>query len=307
MDSISFVRPSSLNAWLYNTKDFVKNWIGTGGRSEQTLAMSIGSGFDSLVKGDLITDLGNPDGMIFADQQFRESVYFPNQAIIRPEAELLLSKYKECGAYSELLGYLKESDIVPRFENKLRRDITFNGSTVRLGGTPDIYYTNGNPKLLVVFDFKVRGYYSSAKQSPKKGFYQDFPGRNMYNYGKIGEINGIKYCDTFKFDEVDENWARQMTMYAWMLGVPVTQPYLIVLHELLCDRTNFTNNKPDLKLRVAEHRSVVSPIFHEKTFYSCKQMQYCIDNDHWFLEMNKKDSQARVEMIKGSRDFKDGW
>jgi hypothetical protein len=287
-----FIRPSSFNRWAYEHTKWLEEYIvmprvelymynqlnGTNvdavpkefvvERREQTPAMSMGSAFDSLIKGKLVTDLGLGDGESFAAAQFAASVDPQNLELVTSECHDLVRRYIDYGCYAQLLEYLRVSDMVPQFEVPLRRDV----SNLRIGGTPDIVYDTGVGKVKIIMDWKVTGYFAERTASPHKGYYMIWPKMASHKDMDRRTAHGFEYNGMFCMSKVNEKWANQMTIYSWLSGNEVGGEFYVVIHQ--------TANR-GLDLRVAEHRLTVTTDYQEWLYSECMRMQDEIANETW--------------------------
>lgn len=175
----------------------------TGKRTEftQTPAMAIGSLFDALVKANLAKDLGWYNSN--KDLSLPELLKNVNKDMLHllPEAEKIFIFYKECGAYQDLIKEnieaLETSEFVTIKKNQ------FN-SGFPIFGKPDCKIKSG------ILDWKVNGFGSKSGQSPKQGYIRAYSKGSGYKF----HIAHDKY--PMPMDEVDLDWATQLTVYSWM-------------------------------------------------------------------------------------------
>lgn len=183
-------------------------------RDPQSAAMAVGSGFDAFVK----AELGDFD----LKELFEKQVSPEYQTMAWIEGKRMFDVYREQGALDDLKAQMKD----PQFEVPLSAEI----GGVPLFGYPDCFYTDG---VLHLLDWKVMGSQAKTSQSPLKNYVIERP--TMRHHKKVtpimehGKLVQRDYC----FSYTDDKWARQLTIYAWMLGVPVGGEFIAQIEQLL--------------------------------------------------------------------------
>lgn len=211
-------------------------------RPPQQDYMSVGSAFDVYVKSNLYQCLyGQP--WPEAQSMFAEAVDEPHRDFATRAGQHCLAAYKESGAFDRLLELLRQADHIA-FEGK--RSAVVDG--VPLRGIPDLVFSLGD--LLCVLDWKVRGYCSRWPQSPT-------PGYMLCENAQHAHFE--PYTDTplrvnrHTLDLFNEDYAGQLSIGAWLCGVPVSGVFVGMIEELCC--------KPGAlqpQIRVATHRAGVA-------------------------------------------------
>src|SRR6185436_14755744 len=132
-------------------------------------------------------------------------------------------------------------------------------------GKPDVHFVN-NADHTVILDFKVNGYCSKTGASPNAGYLR-LRSAGVTNLGMHKNCqpmmhNGMMINIASYLEDQDDDWARQLSIYAWLCGCPVGSDFLVAIDQLAC--------KPNAgglpSIRVAEHRTRVSNAFQWKTF-----------------------------------------
>lgn len=254
-------------------------------RDPQNHYMALGSAFDAYIKADLHEKFIN-DG----DPRFKRDTIFEMQVepqcrdLARVDGEIVLERYKKSGAYDNLLKEMKGC-MNPNFEVEVRGEVL----GAMLMGKPDIMYIS-RTGLRVVHDFKVNGYYSKAPKSPEIGYLVLFPAKTMHSkcmpvYHREFMINANcpmhLYC---------EDWAQQLSMYAWMMGEPIGGDYVLTIDQIACDSVKKTQKIAHFSARCTESW---------QKMYSAKIVEAwkAINSKHIFRQLSFEMSQGRCEAI----------
>lgn len=196
--------PSSFKEWeLCNTKFALKRMMGLPyPEYYQSLAAACGSSFDVYIKRDIAVRLGFGDDPRFAQKtMFEKSVDPQNREEAGPIGARLYKEYVDNGCLEALM---KEGLATVMLDDK--KDLTANGGDdcVPTNGLPDGAFNDG-----VIIDFKVQGAVSKSGASPNPGY-------------RYSMCNGIRKWAHARCDEPLENlnadWAQQLTIYSWMQG-----------------------------------------------------------------------------------------
>ena len=113
----------------------------------------------------------------------------------------------------------------------------------------------------------------------------------MHHRGVL--INAGHYLEEF-----NEDWARQETVYAWLVGCPVGSEFVAAVDQLACDSKKGT--LPEI--RVAEHRLRVHKDFQQKVFDLAAHIWEIIHSDHIFRDMTLEQSQERCKALDGAAE-----
>lgn len=297
---IIYFSPTSLSAYLGDKDAFYLSYIADKRppRIPQTLPMSIGSSFDAYVKSALYDKLklGTDKAYTF-DALFEAQVEKHNREWAKKHGAFALECYKKCGAYGDLLNSLVKAVGKPRFEFDVTGIVNgYIGSDqqgVMLKGKPDVFYIN-EKGIKVILDFKVNGYCSNSAVSPMPGYVRlRSPGDPQSKQHKDAFImHGIN-VGTY-LENLNEDWARQLSFYAWLCGCNVGEEFHVAIDQLACGPGG---EYP--MIRVAEHRLRISPEFQQATFTQAYEAMQVANSDHFFRDLSIEESKARCRMLDG--------
>lgn len=230
-------------------------------RVAQTEPMAVGSAFDAKVKGQLCQDLGM-DGFTY-EELFESQVERQNRDFAREAGEHVFECYRYCGAYRELRKLLEDSDGV-KFESTAKQTVC----GVPLLGKPDLLFLFSG--LQIVLDWKVKGYCSKNSISPTRNYRlcrDGQPGRQSRSHGKthsgyLGRSYRGFEANTVCFSVASTEYADQLSLYGWLLGVPVgSDDAVFMIDEIVCKNAG-SFQKPIL--RIANHRARVEPQYQKQ-------------------------------------------
>jgi hypothetical protein len=170
-------------------------------------------------------------------------------------------------------------------------------------GKPDVHFKN-KEGFDVILDWKVNGFCGNSNTSPKPGYlklrdgwlgvqskshnkgHKDaFP---MYHNGALININK-------KLEEVDQDWANQLSIYGWLLGLPVGSDFIVAIDQLACgpDPSGYP------KIRIAEHRTTVSKKHQEELLAKAQHVWEVVHSDHIFRDVDKELSIKQCVSLDG--------
>ena len=296
-----YVSPTSLHLWESDREAFFIKYLSGMPQpdNQQTLAMSVGSAFDAFVKSRLYSDLKLGDDPQYGlDALLKEQVDAEIMDDAREAGKYVFECYEACGAYSSLRGDLATSDETPRFEFTLRGQV----EGVPLIGKPDCWYSRGG--VQVVLDWKVNGYASKSAVSPKKLYRwcRDTwtADRAKPTRGGAGPHKQFVPMDfhghaigAHWLDDVDKTWADQLTIYSWMLGIPVGDDNIVTcIDQIACKPA-----EPKPLLRVAQHRCRISPFWQHSMVGRLHDCWNTITSGHIFTELTREESDSRCEVL----------
>ena len=210
-------------------------------REEQNLPGAVGSAFDAYCKAFI---QGEGKELKNISEYLRETVTNPKHFDRACDDGLKLFEiYRDTG-----LPYLLD-------EGLSRVDVTVQeviGDAMVLG-KPDAVVGEDMP-----IDWKVRGYASSPK-SPTQGWVR------CWKKGKLLDKTHDRMDDYF--EDINEYWAQQVTIYAFLLGQPIGERDIWVGFDELSLRQNV--NQPIVNhntVTVSQIRSKVSVDYQNKVF-----------------------------------------
>lgn len=257
-------------------------------RPPQTPPMAVGSAFDARVKSylyDLLIGDKNPEYDF--NTLFERQVEPQNRDKVLHAGLYLFKKYKDQGALADLIVELKKADAAPRFETTIRAEI----GGVPLLGKPDVYFRVKN--IPIILDWKCNGYYSKA--SPAPGFVRlldDHGPRQAHKKAFPYDYKGWK-VSTMRLHESKPDWARQLTVYGWCLGIEPGDNILACIDQLACK-----SGGGDPYVRVAQHRSVIDSAYQSVLLRNVQYIWECINSDHVFRDLSLEESKAKERTIK---------
>jgi len=295
-------------------------------RLAQTQPMAVGSAFDAYVKSYLhnslygnygkevehkIVDVTGVETKIrgpeFDCQMLFDVQVEPlNREQAWKDGERCLQMYRDCGALSDLLIELQLAQGDVRFEATVEANVSHECMVceVPVLGKPDLSFKTRDD-ILVVDDWKVNGYYAKSMKSPAKGYIKC---RDAWNYlvappsrgGAVvthkdcmmKQVGGLWINNMIPFEQINEKFARQLTMYGWVLGSPIGSDVIIGI-EQLCGKP-FPSG---VLLRVASHRGMVSQKYQFELALHISQIWQCIQDKHIFNWMSLDESQAKCVVL----------
>ena len=294
---LNHLSPTSLALFEEDSTEFYVRYLSKNRppRFPQTQPMAAGSAFDAYVKSFLHKSLfGKTDWD--EDQVFENQVEEHNRIWAREHGLILFNKYKDSGALWDLLSDLQSASGTPRFEFRLESVI----EGVPLVGYPDIHYKN-KLDLAILSDWKVNGYCSSYRLSPKPGYCK------LRQTGKTSKIHkdcwlvkhrGMMVNMATHMEKIDQIWAQQLAIYGWLCGEPIGGEFVVAIDQLVGS-----------DVRVAEFRNMISAEFQVGVYNRLKHLWDVLNSGHFFREMSLEESIARCEMLdqQGSVFGKEAW
>lgn len=276
-------------------------------RMPQNNAMAAGSAFDAYVKSYLHDVIYHNNDPKYQLQNLFEAQVEPQ---CRTEAwgvgAYLFDEYKRSGALSDLMLELNSAVDEPRFEFDLkgtiehsREGVTGGKMGVVLMGKPDLRIINAEGAH-VIYDWKVNGYYSNWNISPKPGYVQlrqNGIRKGAHKDCYLKNVNGIQINSSSYLEDIDMDWATQLSTYGWLLGEPVGAEVIVGIEQLCCKKTE---RRPEI--RVASHRTRV----RQKTQYDIiarYQNLWSILNTepfYFFRDMSFEESKLKCQMLDRS-------
>ena len=270
-------------------------------RSEQTKPAAVGSAFDALIKARLYKHYYNEVAIdhpysartLLAQQVNPDLMDWATNAGIH-----CLTQYERCGALADIL---LETHQPPQFEFPLRQTLTLDGLEVPVYGIPDMsYHYNG---YTIILDWKVNGYCAKSVTSPTPGYLICRDGWD-FRYCKPSRSHRKMHPDVVKkqladltissqpLEASDEQWAVQLTTYAWLIG---GDNDFIGAIEQLCGQPVPGHDQPNL--RIASFRGQVSKGFQETLVGMYTQCWLAYKSGHIFLTESREASNARCKFL----------
>lgn len=304
----TYISPSSLALWESDRESFYLKHLAEERppRIPQADYMSIGSAFDAYVKSALHEACfgKGADPQFEFDAIFTEQVEEHNRDWALRAGEFAFERYKQTGSHDELLTALQKSEFAPQFEFTVKGEV--NG--VPLLGKPDCRYIHESGAH-VILDWKVNGFCSKYGASPYKGFrmirdgWTSEEGKASRGVGKPHKMympmthKGVEIGSHF-LEETCEDWADQLSIYAWMLGEKVGDEDVVVCIDQLACKPNKDAEFP--WVRVANHCCRISEPWQKSLLqrlvncWSTIQSGYIFDN-----VLTREESDERCEILEG--------
>lgn len=280
----------------------------------QTQPMSVGSAFDAYVKSFLHEKLfgkGHKDAAKYErDAIFESQVEKHNRDWALKAGDHVFQEYLKSGALSDMLLELQGSVDEPKFEFDIRGQVRGQREAesklvadMVLLGKPDIKFVNSEG-VDCIFDWKVNGYCGKGNTSPKPGYVQIREPSGDGYFRKGGhkdalprEIGGIVMNTTCTLDQVESEWATQISTYAWLLGCNVGSKFVAGIDQICGNGT-----KRDMLgrpfLRFASHRSYISEAFQHDVLARYQNLWHKIKSGHIFSDLSREDSDAKCQEIE---------
>lgn len=301
MRTPKFLSPTSIASWYSDRDEYYLKYLADNRppRLPQTVPMSIGAAFDAYVKNYLVERLfGEVPNEFQFETIFTTQVESHNRDWARKHGKHAFEAYKQSGALADLMIELQRSQTTPRFEFTVRGDVTHESvvSGIPLLGKPDCYFVT-EAGAHIVMDWKVNGYCAKRGVSPKPGYVKcrdGWEGNHSRSHMKahkdahLMNVGGLTINIASFFETVDESWARQLCIYAWLLGEEVGSNFVICIEQLACKADG---EFP--KIRVASHRARASAQFQYELILKAWKIWDCIQRGHIFDDRSLEDSEAR--------------
>jgi len=138
----------------------------------------------------------------------------------------------------------------------------------------------------VIHDWKVNGYCSSA--SPKKGYMQLYDAGKRMGFHKNSVpkmVDGLYVNNGEYLEDIDRSWARQTTIYSWILGAEVGEDFIVSIHQLV-----FRNGK----MRVGVYKNNVGEKFQKDLWNQILEIWDRIQEGKIF----DSDNEARIRVLE---------
>jgi hypothetical protein len=168
---------------------------------------------------------------------------------------------------------------------------------VPLLGKPDLWFETkeGFP---IILDWKVSGYCSKWHTSPKKGYTLLRPGGASHRDALLLQQHGILINAAHPLEVIDEDWARQLTIYSWIMQNEAKPHFVVALDQIVC------NNVLGKGFKVAEFRSLVGDEFQSRLLDQIKLLWSSLEADHFYPELSLLDSRGRCKLLRSRNPSK---
>jgi hypothetical protein len=270
--------------------------------------MSVGSAFDAFVKSYLHYCLfGNygKNGAYEKKVLFCAQVEEHNREWAWEAGAYAFQCYKDCGAVADLMLELGTAVNKPRFEFDLLGEIETAIGGVPVMGKPDIYFINSEGAR-VILDWKVNGFCSKSTTSPMKGYImirdgwmpsvrRPSTGNRLPHKDCVPVVfKGLKINDVFGMEDLNEEWATQLSLYAWLLGEEVGSQDLIVG----VDQIVGSPGEDWPFLRVANHRLRVGSQYQFTLRERLEKAWTAVSSGHVFDDLSRSLSDDRCAALE---------
>lgn len=276
---------TQFSQWERSPEEWFASYHLKVGKIPQTQPMSVGSAFDAFVKSSLYKDVfGCTDPKFELATLFKAQVEAHNRDFAAKAGSYLFTCYKECGAYADLLLELQKSAVAPVFELRVDSTVSFGGSEVGLTGHPDLRYQTKSGHW-VIRDWKVNGYCSKTAVSPKKHYVILRPEGKTHKDVTIRMVDGLALGDK----PLDKDWADQLTIYAWLVGVPVGRDFIGGIEQVAC--------APEAPPRFAQHQTIVGGDSTIRLWDRITRCANAIESGHYFIDLPREESDSKCEQL----------
>lgn len=307
MRVIKYLSPTSISLWGKDREEFYLKYLADERppRIPQSQPMSIGSAFDAYLKNYLHERLygKGTDPMFELETILQAQVEPHNLEWARKHGKHVFRQYMLSGAAAELM---KEIQVAGshgcRFEFTLEREVTHESQIngVNLLGKPDMGF-KAEGSAHVILDYKVNGYCSKTATSPKPGYIWAWPvgSRKPAIHPKAQPImeSGIMINCATRLEQVNIDWARQLAIYGWLLGMEVGEEFITGIEQICGAPTG--DEYPNI--RIVKHRCKVGRLFQLELFGLAarimrivKEGPEAIFSD---LGLNRKESLAKCGQL----------
>lgn len=311
MRKLEYLSPTSIMKYMKDQENFYMMYMAENRapREPQTKPMSIGSSFDAYAKSYLFHHLfGKIDPRFDFNTIFEAQVEPQNRDWAKKAGMYAFEAYKASGALADLVLMLDSAQGEPRFEttvmgavNGYREGIERRVHEVIFLGKPDLAFINKDGAD-VILDWKVNGFCSDYAKSPEPGYIRirdshvsmESRGNNTCHTNCIAKKHKgtLINCAT-AMDQVNADWATQLSIYAWVLGRPIGDDFVLAVDQLCCKPSGFEYPW----IRVAEHRCLTSTKFQNQVFDTACLLWDINQHGHFFRELSPEDSLKREQTL----------
>lgn len=313
MRTPKYLSYSSLTCFEEDTDEWVIRYLvdNRPEREAQGKPAGVGSAFDARVKAHMYEFTYGPGYMpekYSYEALFEKQVEPHNRDFCGPAGDYVFECYRIAGFLDRLESMASRSIVPPQYEFRVEMEV----GGVPLLGLPDGYLRlpvedSKEESLGVVLDFKVNGFCSNSAVSPNQGFLLINDG---YKAAKQSRSHGTTHKNAEPRDykgitiggyleDSSEQWASQLTGYAWCLGEPIgSEDVVMMIHQVVAKPI------PDSRplLRFAEFCGPVRQPFQDFLLTRYQRCWNAIMDGHVFKTMTKEESDAQFRMINRQAD-----
>ena len=292
----NYLSPTSISLFITDREQFYLNYLADTrmSREPQTQPMSVGSAFDAFVKSTLHENIfgKGADPAYEVNTLFESQVEAHNRDWAWTHGKFVYDTYVDSGAFADFALELERATSEPQFEFTVESKIpheAITGDGVPLLGKPDVSYRIND--LLIIRDWKVNGYCANRLTSPKKGYVSIRPGGKAHKDAILSNHrHGIIENLNHNLNDIDESWARQLTIYAWVLGEPIGSTFLAAIEQLAC-------SGPMNPIRVALYSSTTCPHYQRDLYNLVGRVWKAITTGHIFDELTAEENDNKVDYL----------
>jgi hypothetical protein len=308
MRTPEYLSPTSFSLFYKDITEFYLKYLADNRppRFPQTEPMSVGSSFDAHVKSYLYDKLfGSKDPKFDLTTLFEAQVEEQNRDFALEAGRVCFDAYKEHGALADIMLELEQADTDPKFEFKVEGHVAHGDEVDGLAfyGYPDVFFHTKSGSA-VIFDWKVNGFCSKGNVSPKKGYIMlrgpmDMRGVHCpHKDAQMMVVNGLTINIGHHMEQIDESWANQETIYAWILGEEVGAEFVVGIDQLaIGPNPDFKDHSTPPAIRIARHRCTVSKEHQFELFKKAAWVWKIIKSGWIFRDMTEDESRLRQSML----------
>lgn len=289
-----YLSPSALSTFEKSPSDYYMRYLAGSRppRDPQTRAMSVGSSFDAYAKSYLHSRLfGASDPKYEFEALFESQVESQNRDWARVHGMHVFNQYRDSGALADIATTLDSAKGTPRFEFNVEATV----SGVPLLGKPDLCYIT-MVGLEVIHDWKVNGYCSNFAPSPMPGYMKLRPGSKMHKACMPTMYRGTMINSSANLENFNEEWARQLSTYAWCLGTPVGSDVVGTVDQIVC-KGGVPDGSQFPEMRIATHKCKIGSTFQYDTINKYIGLWNRITTGYFFMEETVEASDLHCEML----------
>lgn len=266
--------------------------------------MGVGSGFDARVKSEIMTRcMGKP--LIKGSPYDFETLFETQVEHHHRDRSLEIStqvweSYVASGAFDALWKDIERSPYAPMMEDSVEGTI----GGVPLLGLPDLVYVDADSLVKIIADFKILGSGSAqgGGASPPQGYMivrDGWEGKQSSQNGKPHKkhtdftLSGMTVGKTY-MEDLNMDWADQMSTYAWLLGSKVGAEDFVIRIECAACR----HPKDGMKVKWSTHLNRVSASHQMQLIREYQKIWKAIEDEHIFEDMTPEDSKRRCEVLE---------
>ena len=111
-------------------------------------------------------------------------------------------------------------------------------------------------------------------------------------------IGGVMINVAAFLEHLNTDWATQLAIYAWLLGIDIGGDFVTGIDQLVCQKDQFGGSGMP-HIRIAEHRLRIGSDFQWRVFAKAQAIWEIVHSDYIFRDVSKDESQARCKALDG--------